>query len=447
MAGVPGMKDFQEILASAAGLGILLLLSGFFSGSETALFSLTRVQVRRLREGHGAERAAADLLRAPHRLLSSLLVGNMVVNIMLASVIASLTKRLLPGAGNWAVAGAIATSTLLLMVFGELTPKTLAVHHPLPFSLFVARPLLFFSKLISPLRWVLRVVTTGLLHLLGQAKVPGWGTLTHAELAATLAAGEAIGATDAHERELVEHILKLGTVQARELMVHRLDVVGLSDSLTVAEAFAQACAHRRSRLPVYHEGLDDIWGIVSTVDFPRWRDSELRDVPLAELRERVQGGERGLPVYAAHMAPETVSVERLLTNMRALRTHFVVLVGEYGGTSGILTLSDIMGELMGYLPSNLEGEAPEPPEEGAIFADGRTPLRQLSENYEVDLQTEEADTLGGFIHERLGRLARAGDEIVEGSHVLRVVRMSGRRVGIVRIQTVEVADAMWGDEA
>lgn len=432
------MNGFQEILPSLVGLAVLLLLSAFFSGSETALFSLTRVQVRRLREGGGTERAAAALLRAPHRLLSSLLVGNMVVNIMFASVVASLTNQLLPAAESWAVAGAIFTSTLLLMVFGELTPKTLAVHNPLPFALFVSRPLLFFSSLITPIRWVLRVVTTGLLHLVGQANVPGWGALTHAELAATLAAGEAVGATDAHERELVEHILKLGTVQAREIMVHRMDVVGLSDSLTVGEAFAQACAQRRTRLPVYHEDLDDIWGIVSTVDFPRWRDSDLRDLALAELRERVQAGERGLPVYPAHMAPETVSVERLLTNMRALSTHFVVLVGEYGGTSGILTLGDIMGELMGYLPASLEGEVTEPPEEGAIFADGRTQLRQLNEIHGVDLRTEEADTLGGFIHERLGRLARAGDEVVAGNHLLRVVRMSGRRVGMVRIQQAEV---------
>jgi CBS domain containing-hemolysin-like protein len=441
------MSEFQEILPSLVGLAILLLLSGFFSGSETALFSLTRVQVRRLHEGRGSERAAAALLRAPHRLLSSLLVGNMVVNIMFASVVASLTEQLFPEAESWAVAGAILTSTLLLMVFGELTPKTLAVHNPLPFALFISRPLLFFSKVISPIRWILKVVTSGLLHLVGQANVPGWGALTHAELAATLAAGEAVGATDAHERELVEHILKLGTVQAREIMVHRMDVVGLPDSLTVREAFAQACAQRRSRLPVYREGLDDIWGIVSTVDFPRWRDSELCDLPLAELRERVQAGERGLPVYQAHMAPETVSVERLLANMRALRTHFVVLVGEYGGTSGILTLDDIMGELMGYLPANLEGETTEPPEDGTIFADGRMLLRQLNEIHGVDLQTEEADTLGGFIHERLGRLARAGDEIVAGHHVLRVVRMSGRRVGMVHIQTTEVVDEDGEDES
>lgn len=432
------MNEFLAMIPSLLGLGILLSLSAFFSGSETALFSLTRSQVRRLREGQGGERAASELLRAPHRLLSSLLVGNMVVNIMLASVVAGMTERLLPeDAGSWAAAGAIAVSTLLLMVFGELTPKTLAVHHALPFSLAISRPLLLFSRLIAPIRWVLRVVTTSLLHLLGQANVPGWGALTREELAATLAAGEAAGATDAHERELVEHILQLGTVQAREIMVHRMDVVGIQDGLTVEQAYARACTMRRSRLPVYHEDLDDIWGIISAVDLPRWQDSELRNMPLADLRARVQAGERGLPVYQAHMAPETVPVERLLANMRELRTHFVVLVGEYGGTSGILTLDDILGELLGHLPPGIESSTSEPAEEGAIFADGRTPLRQLNEAHDLNLQTEEADTLGGYIHERLGRLARAGDEVADGRYVFQVVRMSGRRIGMVRIRRVD----------
>ena len=431
------MKDFVALLPSLMGLGILLFLSAFFSGAETALFSLTRSQVRRLREGQGGEQAASDLLRAPHRLLSSLLVGNMVVNIMLASVVAGMIERLLPGAGSWAAAGAIATSTLLLMVFGELTPKTLAVHHALPFALAISRPLLFFSRIIAPLRWVLRVVTTVLLRMLGQANVPGWGALTREELAATLAAGEAAGATDAHERELVEHILQLGTVQARELMVHRMDVIAIQDSLTVEQAFARACTLRRSRLPVYHEDLDDIWGIISAVDMTRWRDSNLRDVPLAELRERVQAGERGLPVFQAHMAPESVSVERLLANMRELHTHFVVLVGEYGGTSGILTLDDILGELLGHLPPGIESSAGEPAEEGAIFADGRMSLRQLNETHDLNLQTEEADTLGGYVHERLGRLARAGDEATDGRYTFQVVRMSGRRIGMVRIRRIE----------
>lgn len=431
------MNEFVALLPSLMGLGILLFLSAFFSGSETALFSLTRSQVRRLREGQGGQRAASDLLRAPHRLLSSLLVGNMVVNIMLASVVASMVERLLPGAGSWAAAGAIATSTLLLMVFGELTPKTLAVHHALPFSLVISRPLLFFSRIIAPLRWVLRVVTNVLLRLVGQANVPGWGALTREELAATLAAGEAAGATDAHERELVEHILQLGTVQARELMVHRMDVIAIQDGLTVEQAYARACTLRRSRLPVYHEDLDDIWGIISAVDMPRWRGSDLRDVPLAELRERVRAGERGLPVFQAHMAPESVSVERLLANMRELRTHFVVLVGEYGGTSGILTLDDILGELLGHLPPGIESSAGEPAEEGAIFADGRMSLRQLNETHDLNLQTEEADTLGGYVHERLGRLARAGDEATDGRYAFQVVRMSGRRIGMVRIRRIE----------
>ena len=427
------MKLFLEILPSLMGLGVLLLLSGFFSGSETALFSLNLSQARRLREGNRAERAASSLLGAPQRLLSTLLVGNMVVNIMLASLVASLTTRLMPEAGPWGAATAIAVSTLLLMVFGELTPKTLAVHHSLPFAVGVSRPLLLFSRVIAPVRWILRLVTTFLLHLCGQANVPGWGTLTHAELSATLAAGEATGATDAHERELVEHIMQLGVVQARELMVHRMDVVGVADSLTVREAFAKACSLRRSRLPVYHDNLDGIWGVISAVDQPRWRETKWMDMPLASLREQALAAPNEGPVYQAHMAPETASIEKLLASMRELRTHFVVLVGEYGGTSGILTLDDILGELLGHLPSGL-ADVTTTEEGGVVLADGRMPLRQINEAHDLDLQANGTDTLGGYVLERLQALARAGDEVSDGRYRFRVVRMSGRRIGMVHIE-------------
>ena len=427
------MTVLAELLPSLLGMGVLLLLSGFFSGSETALFSLNLSQARRLREGTRGERAASQLLGAPQRLLSTLLVGNMVVNIMLASLISTITSRLLPGAGSWAAAAAIAASTLLLMVFGELTPKTLAVHHPLPFARSVARPLLFVSGLIAPVRWILRVVTTFLLRLCGQANVPGWGTLTIEELTATLAAGEANGATNANERELVEHIMQLGVVQARELMVHRMDVVGVDDRLTVREAFARACGLRRSRLPVYCDDLDDIWGVIAAVDEPRWRDSEWLDVPLADLRARVLDTPEALPVYRAHMAPETASIEKLLASMRELRTHFVVLVGEYGGTSGILTLDDILGELLGHLPAE-PAKTPTKTEDGIVFAEGRMPLRLLNEAYGLDLQANGADTLGGYVLERLQALARAGDVTRDERYLFRVVRMSGRRIGMVQIQ-------------
>jgi CBS domain containing-hemolysin-like protein len=169
------------------------------------------------------------------------------------------------------------------------------------------------------------------------------------------------------------------------------------------------------------------------VDEPRWRGTKFMDMQLADLREEAMAGDATLPVYQAHMAPETASVEKLLTNMRELRTHFVVLVGEYGGTAGILTLDDILGELLGHLPPGLEG-TPEPEEEGAIFANGRMPLRQLNEAHDLDLLANGVDTLGGYVLERLGRQARAGDEVSDGVYLFHVVRMSGRRIGMVRIR-------------
>lgn len=419
---------------------VLLGLSGFFSGSETALFSLSRTLVRRMERGSFSERAASRLLKTPQRLLSTLLVGNMFVNILLTSLLATIMARVVPRNGGLASVITIAVVWPLLMIFGELTPKTLAYNHAPVFARLAALPLLTVAWLTAPVRWLVRLAAQGVLTLLGQSDGPQWDVVTPDEVLAMLEVAEKNGTANSNERELVTHILRLGSIQAREIMVPRTEVVGIRDDATLAEAYAKARTRRHSRLPVYHDDLDDIWGILSMVDFPRWRDSEWMHKPLAQFRAKLEEARAAsdssveLPVYPVLLVPETVKVERLLNQMRESRAQIVVLVGEYGGTEGILTLNDILEEVVGQLtPSEKDDNLLMVGADGDLLVDGRISLRELAEQTGLPLVPNGSDTLGGYVMEHLGRLPRTGDVVQGPGCRLEVLRMAGRRVGTIRI--------------
>jgi len=186
----------SAILPQLVGLAVLLTFSAFFSASETALFSLNRAQVQRLREAGGRiDRAIADLLATPRRLLVTLLVGNMLVNTALASIVATICTGLL---GDSGVGVAIGAATLLLLIFGEVTPKSFAVRHALDLARFVALPLVFFSKLVYPVRVVLPSITNAILFVLRQSRIPSETLITGRELRAAFDVGQEEGVIDAH---------------------------------------------------------------------------------------------------------------------------------------------------------------------------------------------------------------------------------------------------------
>jgi CBS domain containing-hemolysin-like protein len=424
------MAEWLVIVSYLLGLAFLLLLSASFSGSETALFSLSRTEARRMREGTAAERAITRLLAEPQRLLSTLLVGNMLVNVTTASLIAGLARRLL---GERGLPYAIGISTALLLLFGEVTPKTVAVRHAPAFSRLLALPLLWFSSVVKPLRLVLRLVVRTCLRAIGLGDVKGWESVTHEDIIALLDLGEEQGVTVPGERGLAERILNLPRVMAYDIMVPRTGISGVSDALTVGQAYETACRRRHSRLPVYHRDLDDIWGFVSVNDLARWRATEVMDRPLGELREAVENRtpDQG-PVYPVLVVPDTARVGRLLNQMREQHSHLAVLVDEYGGTAGLLTMADVLSEVLGQLTTTAEPVL-RVVRDQELVVDGGLHLRQLDPHLDRAVRAEEAETVGGLVMEELGRLPRSGDVVEAGDYRFEVVRMTGKRVGTVHI--------------
>lgn len=414
---------------------VLLAFSAFFSGSETALFSITRAQARRMRQGTPGERAVTRLLRHPDRLLSTIVVANMIVNVLLASVVATLARRHLDEVG---VALAIVASTVALVVFGEVMPKTVAVYHASAFARVVALPLVFLGTLLTPIRFILQRATNVVLALLGYQKMPAWNAMTLDEIAGLMAMGEAAGVATDRERYLLENILNLGALEAGDIMVPRTEVLGIEESMTLGDAYGFASKCRHSRLPVYSKDLDDIWGIFSVAEMTHFLTDEKLRVPLIQCREEVVADvdeeHRTWPIYPARVFPETARVDDLLSQMRAQGVSMAVLVDEYGGTAGVLTIDDILEEVVGRIVSLDEAEGGTSfDEQGEVLIDGGTSIRDFNKLADQPLSQNGSATVGGYVMELLGRIPRAGDRVDDEVYTFEVLRMAGRRVGALRV--------------
>lgn len=433
------------MLLELVGLAILFILSGFFSGSETALFSLSRARAQRLGETAGASgRAVATLLARPRRLLITILVGNMIVNIAASSIIAA---RFTLHLGDRGVGLAIATTTLLLLLLSEVTPKTLAVRQPEAVARVAALPLLAFSRLIFPIRWVLRYITNGLLALLRLGHIESENLLTRRELAAALEAGEETGAIDEHEADMVERIIGLSSMAARELMVPRTEMVGVSEDTTIKDALELAQRTHHSRIPVYGQSLDDVWGVFDIRDLPAWRQKNVWGQTLREFvaaRDALPKPPRRPLVRPALLVPETRRVGRLLRDMRESGVHMAILLDEYGGTAGLLTLRDLVDVLMGGMlarePSSRQlcrkGD-------GCIQVLGEARIRDLNTGLGFDLPLDRADTIGGYVLDLLGELPKPGAQAGDEHFTYRVLRLRGRRIGAIEVRPHDPEGELW----
>jgi len=383
------------LLAQVGGLAALLALSAFFSGSETALFSLSRVQVQRLRKKGGrGGRAVAELLALPRRLLITILVGNMVVNVASASLVASVATGLL---GHSGVGVAIGLTTLLLLIFGEVTPKTFAVRNAEAVSRAAAVPLLWLSRAIWPLRVVLRGITTAVLFVLRQGHVQSAPVLTQREFRAALEVGEEEGVIDELEHEMVERIFEFRDLDAREVMVPRTEMACVDEHTTVAAALEVARSSRRSRLPVHTGDLDEVWGIFDVRDLPSWRG---RGVEGRTIREVVEQTDAMAPppkrplVRPAFLVPETRHVGDLMRDMRHSGEHMAILLDEYGGTAGLVTLQQFVDELVGgVLAQGRDGEPLSREVDGRLQILGEARLRDVRHEMGLAVPLGESDTL------------------------------------------------------
>jgi putative hemolysin len=426
------------------GLGLLLALSAFFSGSETALCALSRAQVERLRaDSRKSSQAIVRFVDDPRRLFITILLGNTFINISFATLTAALIYGLFgTGPSGPAIAIATLSITLALLVFGEITPKTFAIRHAERFAGFTAPILWGFSIVISPLRRVLRVVTDLLLPLFGGVPAAATQRITSEDLKA-LIEEQGHSSLAAEERVIMERILDLREIDAREIMVPRTEMVAMRSSATIGEVLDRASEVGFSRIPIYHERLDDMSGVLRVKDWLSWREDDLRDLTVREFMDLQSGradGMRALLVHPAFFAPDSSSVVDLFAELSSNGRKVAFLVDEFGGIAGSVTVEDIVEEVVGEIadehdtPAHAADLAQRPEDPTAYDVTGRASVRLVNRKLNLQMDEDLADTVGGYVVACFGRIPDVGETFLHPDGVLfEVVESEGFRVTAVTI--------------
>ncbi len=388
-------------------LVLLFGLSAFFSSSESALFSLDPLQVHRIRQKH--PRAGERIERAlsmPTRLLSAILIGNTLVNVVASALGYTMLEQLLPAQG---IAVAIPCMTILLLIFGEISPKRLALHFPEKLSILYAMPLDVLARVLTPATLALGRVA----RLLERWLIPS-PKLTEEEFRTALQDSEKQGVLDREERSIVEGIIRLEGLTIGDVMTPRVDLVAAEEEDPVSEIARRARAARFKFLPVYKGTPDHVQGFLDVRRFLLAGASSLQDALIP-------------PIFV----PQSMPLNRLMVMLEGRKQRAACVVDEFGGTAGIVTLSDIMDEIIDNEPlsNSVSRVGIDRVGDGRWQIGGDTSLEEINAELDLQLTAEEgASRIGGWISERLERIPRRGDIIQLPGCRLTVRAVRRRRV-------------------
>jgi Mg2+/Co2+ transporter CorB len=386
-------------LTAAAIIG-LLVMSAFFSGSETALTGSSRSKLKaQADKGSKAAERAMTVTEDSERMIGAILLGNNVVNILSASLATALLTRMF---GDSGVALATLGMTALVLIFGEVLPKTYAIANPEPMALRVAPIIRILIVVLSPIVSVVRLLVRGLLRLFGVRTDPDSHILAlREEIAGAIALGHSEGAVEKEDRDRLLATLDLSDRTVEEVMRHRSQIEMLNAADTPEEIIAQALASSHSRLPVFRDDSENILGIIHAKDLLREMNRLLR-------------GEDGRPgtideldvlriARKPYFIPETTPLDEQMRQFLKRKAHFALVVDEYGALRGLITLEDILEEIVGDISDEFDAtpvSIPAPSEAGDYQIEGAMTIRDLNRALDWQLPDEEANTVAGLvIHE------------------------------------------------
>jgi len=413
---------------------LLTLLEGFFVAGEIALVSIRRSRVEQLvDEGRPGARRVRRLLDEPGRFLAVSQLGLTVIGFFASayaavSLVESLRRLLAPLAGNSAAGIALVIVTVLLtlftIVFAELVPKTLALANAERVAIALSLPIEFLARALSPLIALLTGITSTIARVFG-ANVSNEAQITAEELRLIVERGGEQGVLEAEEEQMINAVIELGSRRVHEVMVPRIAMATIQATATFDEAIETIVEHGHSRIPVYDESVDEILGILYAKDLlPFLRESA---GPRPDLRTLLR-----TPVYI----PESMTVDDLLHEFQRRKVHIAIVLDEYGGTAGLVTIEDLLEEIVGEIQDEYDVEEPMVVRlsDDEARLDGRASVDDLAELFDTNLGLEdedEYDTVGGLIYHRIGGVPTPGDRVEVDGLTLTVESTDGRRVGKV----------------
>jgi CBS domain containing-hemolysin-like protein len=401
------------------GLAILLCFSAFFSGSETALFSLNRLKVRQMAaSGSSSKGLVAKMLSNPHRLFATILFGNMLVNVASSSLGENITSYLF--SGGTALFVAVLAMTLLILLFGEIMPKIIAVEWPVQIAPLVVVPLNIFSTIISPARRSLRWITDLFVGPMPHKPIPTQGA-TEEELKTALDIGYSEGEVHRLERDLIEKVISFGDKRVEQVMSPRMRMVSIGVNTPIDRALRFLKRKGYSRVPVYEGNEDTIIGILHIKDFLRQPEQE-------SLRDYLR------PVY---FIPEAKKIDDLFREFQSKRQHFAVVIDEYGVVCGVITMDDLLEEIVGKI-ADKKREAwakYKKVSRDRIVVEAAMELEDFNQQMRTSLRDDQAQSIGGYVINQLGRIPTVKERVRIGDLEFEILEAAPRR--IVRMEVTK----------
>jgi putative hemolysin len=399
-------------------LVICVIFSAFFSSSETSFMSIERFRLQHMVETNvkGAKRVA-KILEKPERFLSTILLGNNLVNTA-ATAIATTLAISVWGQDTGVVIATVGM-TIILLIFGETTPKTLAKQHSERISTLFVNPIEWISWLFYPVVFVLSWIASGLSHLVGGKPVPK-SLVSSDEIRTMITVGHKEGTVEESEADLLHAVFDFGDRPVSEVLVPRLEVVGVEKGKTVAEFLTIYSESPMSRFPIYEENMDNIVGILS-----------IKDVLMAQAKGAITSDSLiDELIRPAYFVPETKPIDELFAEMRDKNFRMSIVVDEYGGTAGIVSLSRLMEEIVGPVGDELAAveKEYESIDENTFQIDGTMRIDEVNEEMRLGLPEGDYETVAGFILQLLGRIPKQGRQIKYRDLKIVITRMKGHKI-------------------
>ncbi len=425
--------DPVSLILNLALLGFLLYLSGIFSGTETALMSMSKLKLRDLMDDKEKRfsKSVRYFVENPNSVLTAILVMNNVVNILSSSLATLLALQLLPS-NSAGIAAALVTGvmTFLILVFGEITPKIFAREKSERLFRKMITVISVITMILKPLLWLLLRISNFFIVFIGGKKADFAPFITEDEIRSAVDAGHEEGVLQSEERMIMKRTLELKDISVKEIMTPRVEIVALEEEKPLIDLMELVESEGYSRYPIYRENIDRIVGVCYAKDLLNFiLDRKDNDVLHSISVEEI--------MRAPYFVPETKKVDDLLREFREKKNHLAVVIDEYGGTAGIITMEDVIEELTGEILDEYDEESEEIMierlGEGEFIVDGMTPINDIERELEHHFPDTEFETIGGYLLEVLERFPEVGEKIIVNGFTFEILAAGKNKVEKIRL--------------
>jgi len=412
--------DELSLLLHIGALVLLVIFSAFFSGSETALMALNKLKLKhQSKEGRRGAKVLENILRHPDSLIGTILLGNNLVNVASSALATSLAISL--WGSEMGMLYATLLMTLVLLIFAEVTPKTFSAYHSEGVSYMVARPLKLLMVLLRPFVLFVTFFSNGIIKAMGIKRTRS-DVLTEAELKTMILLGEEAGVLGSRKKEMLHGILDLREISVKDVMVPRMDMFAIDMELPVDEIKKKILSAPFSRIPVFREDIEKIAGILIVNDFLKALASG-KKIQLEEI------------IVPPYFIPESKDIQEQLTDFQKKRVHMAIILDEFGGIEGLVTMEDLLEEIVGDIwdESDSRERWVVKHRDGSMTFDGKLTIRDLAKELGVDFPEDEFNTVAGLLLHGLGTIPSQGDSLKYLGFEFTAVKVEGLAIKKVRV--------------